>query len=105
MGWIFYIDWEDLIRKTSLDILSVVSIFSIFYVLLNYSRVLRYEIEINKVEKEKQQEIYANKAVKGSDKEFLIGTEKLIEIKYKDKLYYLNRKRKSILERLPFFKI
>lgn len=100
--WIILV--KEFLRGTSLDIASFILIFGIFYFLINYIRVLFYENAIEKLEKEKQVEVDNNNARGGTTMDFIISEAKSIEEKYKDKLYHLNRKRRSILERLPFFK-
>lgn len=72
--------------------------------IINIIRVMMYERKINKLNKDKQKEIENIKKRSGIDIHFLQGTIKQIEEKYFPKIEELERKRRFILDKLPFIK-
>lgn len=66
--------------------------------------VMFYEREINKLEEQKQNEINKIRNRSGVDMFFVEGTIKKINEEYSPKIEKLERKRRFILEKLPFIK-
>ncbi len=95
---------KELFRETSLDIASIVFIFGIFVIMGALLRVMFYEAQINKIEKQKEKEIDGFRTIKGVNMDYLTANIKKITEKYQYDLDKLNRGRKFILEKLPFFK-
>jgi len=67
-------------------------------------RVMFYEREINKLEEQKQNEIDKIRNRPGVGMPFVEGTIKRINEEYSPKIEKLERKRRFILEKLPFIK-
>ncbi len=103
-------DWfviKEFFRETSLDVASFIFLFGVFYIMFSLLRVMLYEIKIERIETQKQKEIDTIKSgTKGKDVTtvFMERQIKAAVEKYQYGLEHLNRKRKFILERLPFFK-
>ncbi len=98
---------KDFFRETSLDALAFVSLIGIFYVMVNLVRAMDYERRIEIIEAKKQKEIdNFNESIKNSGMMQEYADRMLVSIKnkYQPNLDRLDRKRKFILERLPFFK-
>ena len=98
---------KDFFRETSLDALAFVSLIGIFYVMVNLVRAMDYERRIEIIKAKKQKEIYNfNESIKNSGMMQEYADRMLVSIKnkYQPNLDRLDRKRKFILERLPFFK-
>jgi len=98
---------REFLRETSLDIASFLFIFGAFYITINYLRVLRLQIKIEKIERQKEKEIDNIKSeARGKDitTVFMNRQIEAVEQKHQPQLNKLNRTRKFILERLPFLK-
>lgn len=79
-------------------------IFLIIIYIVSLLRVIIYERKINKLNRNKQKEIEDVKNRPGIGMNFLNGTIKRIEEKHLPKIEELERKRRFILEKLPFIK-
>ena len=78
-------------------------IFGIFYIMSSLLRVMLYEIKIEKIEIKKHGEIEKIKK-QPIAMPYIEGQTKVVIAKYESISSQLIRRRKFILERLPFFK-
>ena len=98
---------KEFLRETSSDVASFLFIFGVFYLTVNYLRVLCVQTKIEKIERQKEKEIdNIESEARGKDITTVFMNRQIEAVKenYQPQLYKLNRKRKFILERLPFFK-
>ncbi len=94
---------KEFLRETSIDIASFILIFGIFYIMSSLLRVMLYEIKIEKIEIKKHGEIEKIKK-QPIAMPYIEGQTKVVIAKYESISSQLIRRRKFILERLPFFK-
>lgn len=99
--------WEDinnLIKEVSLSFAATLIVAGSFWILINLLRVMFYEIQIEKKEKQRQKEILEIHKRVGQTIVFAERQEEAVNKRYDPEINNIKRKRSFILDRTPFIK-